>query len=194
MGSKNTAKFPPNLPQDSLRKIKKESLTSFRSCAGRTKDSFRACPRVGPFGGQDSFRRKTQSANLFGDLPLSTKHPQTKLAASIGPKRKLAASKMQIGSLQHANWRPPICRCCIELHLATPPAPYRSLKRVSGCLPALGSKKCPKQSRNSLRSLKIDCFETPETVSRLFRTLFGPRGRKAPGDSFETLSGSRRLL
>ena len=27
-------------------------------------------------------------------------------------------------------------------------------------------------------------FETPETLPRLFRTLFGPRGRKAPGDSF----------
>ena len=58
-------------------------------------------------------------------------------------------------------------------------------------LPAPGSKKCPKQSQNSLRSLKIDCFETPETVLRLFRTLFAPRGRKAPGDSFETLSGLR---
>ena len=54
-----------------------------------------------------------------------------------------------------------------------------------------GSKKCPKQSRNSLRRLKIDCFETPETVSRLFRTLFGLQGREAPGDSFETLSGFR---
>ena len=30
-------------------------------------------------------------------------------------------------------------------------------------------------------------FETPETVFRLFRTLFGP----APGDSLETLSGFR---
>ena len=54
-----------------------------------------------------------------------------------------------------------------------------------------GSKKCPKQSRSSLRSLNIDYFETPETVLRLFRTLFGPRGLPAPGDSFETLSGFR---
>ena len=43
-------------------------------------------------------------------------------------------------------------------------------------LPAPESKKRPKQSRNSPQSLKIDCFETPETVSRLFRTLFGPGG------------------
>ena len=67
----------------------------------------------------------------------------------------------------------------------------RNPERVSKGLPAPGSKKCPKQSRNSLQSLKIDCFETPETVSRLFRTLSGPWGRKAPGDSFETLSGLR---
>ena len=69
--------------------------------------------------------------------------------------------------------------------VATPAAPYRSLpgppgpesrkslQRVSK--ESSGPKKCPKQSRNSLRSLKIDCFETPETASRLFRTLFGPR-------------------
>ena len=46
---------------------------------------------------------------------------------------------------------------------------------------APGSKKCLKQSRNSLEtvskqsrnSLKIDCFETPETISRLFRDCFG---------------------
>ena len=87
--------------------------------------------------------------------------------------------------------------------VATPPAPYRSLpgppgpesrkslKRVSRGLPAPGSKKCPKQSRNSLRRLKTVYFESPETVSRLFRTLFGLRGREAPGDSFETLSGFR---
>ena len=62
-------------------------------------------------------------------------------------------------------------------------------KESQKSLPGPGSKKCPKQSRNSLRSLEIDCFETPETVSRLFRTLFGPRGLPAPGDSFETLSG-----
>ena len=66
-----------------------------------------------------------------------------------------------------------------------------SLQRVSWGLPAPGSKKCPKQSRNSLRSLKTVYFETPETASRLFRTVFGPRGRKAPGDSLETLSGFR---
>ena len=80
------------------------------------------------------------------------------------------------------------------------PAPYRSLpgswgpespkslRRVSRGLPAPGSKKCPKQSR---KSLKKDCFETPETLPRLSRTLFGPRGRKAPGDSSETLWGFR---
>ena len=71
-----------------------------------------------------------------------------------------------------------------------PGIPKESQKSLPG-LPAPGSKKCPKQSRNSLRSLKTVYFETPETVSRLFRTLFGPRGRKAPGDSFETLSGFR---
>ena len=47
------------------------------------------------------------------------------------------------------------------------------------------SKQSP-ESRNRLLN-----FETLETVSRLFRTLFGPRGREAPGDSLETLSGFR---
>ena len=66
------------------------------------------------------------------------------------------------------------------------PESRKSLRRVSLGLPAPGSKKCPKQSRNSLQSLKIDCFETPETVLRLFRTLFGPQGRKVQGDSFDS--------
>ena len=112
-------------------------------------------------------------------------------------------------STEHACWK--ISTWFLRLRVATPPAPYRSLpgppgpesrkslKRVSRDLPAPGSKKCPKQSRNSLRSLKTVYFETPETVSRLFRTLFGPSapgtpkgaGILAPGDSFETLSGFR---
>ena len=46
------------------------------------------------------------------------------------------------------------------------------------------SKKCPKQSRKSLRSLKTVFFETPDTLPR-----FGARGRKAPGDSFGDSSG-----
>ena len=57
----------------------------------------------------------------------------------------------------------------------------------------IGIQKVSERSRNSLRSLKIDCFETPETVSRLFRTLFGAPGRK-PGDSLETFSGFRARI
>ena len=68
-----------------------------------------------------------------------------------------------------------------------PGIPKESQKSLPG-LSALGSKKCPKQSRNTLRSLKIDHFDTLETVSSVFRTLFGPWGRK---DSFETLLGFR---
>ena len=55
--------------------------------------------------------------------------------------------------------------------------------------------KRPKQSWKSLRSLKTDCFATPETLFRLFRTRFGPRGRKAPGDSFgDSWKGRPRFL
>ena len=54
-----------------------------------------------------------------------------------------------------------------------------------------GAQKCPQQSRNSLRSLETVYLETLETVSRLFRTLFGLRGLPAPGESLETLSGFR---
>ena len=85
-----------------------------------------------------------------------------------------------------------------QTSIATPPAPYRSLpgppgpesrkslKRVSRGLPAPGSKKCPKQSRNRVSKQSI------LRLRRLFRDCFGdPRGRKAPGDSFETLSGFR---
>ena len=59
------------------------------------------------------------------------------------------------------------------------PPPQRDSERVSQV-----SKKCPKQSQESLRSLKTDCFETPETLLRLFGTVFGHLGQKAPGDSF----------
>ena len=79
--------------------------------------------------------------------------------------------------------------------ISTPPTPYRSLPGPPGprvpkespkSLPgSSGSKKCPKQSQNSLRSQFRGCFET---VSRPFRTLFGPRG----GDSLETLVRGRR--
>ena len=75
--------------------------------------------------------------------------------------------------------------------------PRRVSERVSWGLSAPGSKKCPKQSWKSLQSLKKDCFETPETLPRLFRTLFGPRGRKVTGDSFGGDSGAEgpgRLL
>ena len=36
---------------------------------------------------------------------------------------------------------------------------------------------------------KTVCLETPETLLRLFWTLFGPQGRKAPRDSFGDSSG-----
>ena len=55
----------------------------------------------------------------------------------------------------------------------------------------------PKSVRNSLETVSrvskqsLLRLRRKETVSRLFRTLFGPRGWKAPGDSLETLSGFR---
>ena len=62
-----------------------------------------------------------------------------------------------------------------------------SKESISRGLPARG----PKSVRNSLET---DCFETLEsqTVSRLFRTVFGPRGRKASGDSLETRERGNR--
>ena len=71
----------------------------------------------------------------------------------------------------------------------------RNPRRVSRGLPAPGSKKCPQQSQNSLRSLKTFYFETPETVLRLFRTLFVCPGRLFR-DSFGTPGpeGPGRLL
>ena len=88
----------------------------------------------------------------------------------------------------------PKLNCSPARPLQEPPGPSgpgipKESPRVSRGLPARWSKKCPNHSRNSLRSLKTVSFETLETVSRLFWTLFGPRGRKAPGDSLETLSG-----
>ena len=77
----------------------------------------------------------------------------------------------------------------VEAHPLSPgPESRKSLQTVSRGLPAPKSKKCPKQSRNSLRSLKTVYLETPETVSRLFRTLFANGPRK---DCLETLSGFR---
>ena len=67
-----------------------------------------------------------------------------------------------------------------------PGIPKESQKSLSGPS-ALGSRKCPKQSRNSLRSLKIDCFKTPEIVSRLFRTLFGLGAGRLSDSGFRAL-------
>ena len=55
--------------------------------------------------------------------------------------------------------------------------------------PAQASKKCPKESQESLRSPKTSSIETLETLLRLIRTLFGPLGRKVPGDSFGDFLG-----
>ena len=77
--------------------------------------------------------------------------------------------------------------------------PRRVSERVSRGLPASGSKKCPKESQKSLRSLKAVFFETPETLPRLFRTLLDP-GAAGPGRLFRRLfgdsgpEGPRRLL
>ena len=72
-----------------------------------------------------------------------------------------------------------------------PGIPKKSQKESPGAFRPRG----PKSVRNSLETVsgvsKTVYFEAPETVSRLFRTLFGRRGRKAPGDSFETLLGFR---
>ena len=91
----------------------------------------------------------------------------------------------QIGVLT-LGYRPPLRGVSRALRARNP---RRVSERVSRGLPAPGSKKCLKQSRKSLWSVKKDCFETPETLRRLFQTLFGPRGRKAPGDFFGGSSG-----
>ena len=52
-----------------------------------------------------------------------------------------------------------------------PGIPEKSPKESPG-LPAPRSKKCPKQSRKSLRSLKTVFFETPETLPRLSQVIF----------------------
>ena len=49
--------------------------------------------------------------------------------------------------------------------------------------------KVSKESRKSLRSFKTVFLETPETLPRLFRTLFGPRRRTAQETLSETLRG-----
>ena len=90
-------------------------------------------------------------------------------------RKTISKSCLELGS------RPPLRGVSRALRARNP---QRVSERVSRGLLAPGSKKCPRQSRKSLRSLKKDCFETPETLLRLFRTLFGPWGRKAPGDSF----------
>ena len=54
-----------------------------------------------------------------------------------------------------------------------------------------GSKKCLKQSRKSLWSVKKDCFETPETLPRLFQTLLDPGAFRPREALSETLRGFR---
>ena len=94
-----------------------------------------------------------------------------------GPKRfKFVTTTIVLG------YRPPLRGVSRALRARNP-------RRVSRGRKAPGSKKCPKQSRKSLRSLKTVFFETPESLPRLFRTLLGPWGRNAPGDSFGDSSG-----
>ena len=74
--------------------------------------------------------------------------------------------------------------------VATPPAPYRSLPGPSGPEPQKVSEAFRPRRRKSVQnSLKLS--QTPEIVLRLFRTLFRPRGRKAPGDSVGDFLGFR---
>ena len=67
--------------------------------------------------------------------------------------------------------------------------PRRVSERVSRAFRPRG----PKSVRNSLgrvSGVSKNCFETPETLPRLLRKLFGPRGRKAPEDVlFQRLFG-----
>ena len=85
--------------------------------------------------------------------------------------------------------------------VATPAAPYRSLpgppgpesrksrQRVSRGLSALG----PKSVRDRLEKVSRVSKQSILTLRKLFRDcfghFFGPRGRKATGDSLVTLSG-----
>ena len=121
-------------------------------------------------GGGVVREKENHSRKRLPSTPKSLEESLKRVSNSISANRGLP-----LGS------RPPLTGVSRALRARNP---QRVSERVSRGLPALGSKKCPKQSQKSLHRLKIDCFETPETLLRLFRTLFEPQGRKALGDSF----------
>ena len=127
------------------------------------------------------FRWKSLPSPSFTELPppfsLKTLFSLKSASPHPLPKNRLAfrSSKKSkdfftatISRGGHANG----CEHC-SIFIATPPTPHREIpgpespRSLRGLL-ATGSKKCPKQSRNRLRSLKTVYFETPETVSRTF--------------------------
>ena len=84
---------------------------------------------------------------------------------------------------------------CCPYSFAPGPSGPESAKSLRKSLPGPsgpGLKKCPTPSRKSLRSLKKDWFETPETLLRLFRTLFGPHRGDSFGDSSKGRAGSQK--
>ena len=105
-------------------------------------------------------------------------------ATKVGGQKRLARGDPSCAARSSSiPSNQPVVKTLMDLILQPRPPLTAVSKESPEPLPALLSKKCLKQSRNSLRSLKTVNFETSETVSRLFRTLFGA------GDSLETLSG-----
>ena len=115
--------------------------------------------------------------------PLKPNPPLEVVPADQAKAESRAVSRKKRGYLGLGS-RPPLRLRGVSRALRA-----RNPQRVSRGLPAPGSKKCPKQSRKSLRSPKTVFFETLETLPRLFRKLFRPPGRKALGDSFGDFLG-----
>ena len=123
------------------------------------------------------FTNRSNHIHIFTPI---TRIVATKVSQGPLGMKELTDCSIELGS------HPPLRGVSRALWARNPP---KSLRKSLPGPSAPGSKKCPKQSQKSLRSLKTVYFESPEILSRLFRTLLGPWGRKAPGDSFGDSSG-----
>ena len=101
----------------------------------------------------------TRKGSMVGHLNVHDPYPKMPTSQRTSPHANANANSDRAPKKY-------FCLRILATKFATPLAPYRSLpgppgpesrkslKRVSRGLPAPGSQKCPKQSQNSLRSLK----------------------------------------
>ena len=162
-----------------------------KNLAGTNEFAFFAVEAYVPGGGPESGRKKIRK-NAFWPVPVQKfTFPVLPISTPVKTQKNRAKKLKTLETPRYFLGLGYFARPLEESPRPFGPGiPEESPKESPGPS-GPGVQKVSKQSRKSLRSLKKDCFETPETLPRLFRTLLGPRGRKARETLSETLRGFR---